>query len=161
MRRTRLIVAAAVVAVVLLVVLAPVASAAPRTAAAGVWTWEGYGEPVVKAHPGGNTILIGTEHGWWTGTFEGASDESFFAVFTPTGGLWAKMMIDFTGSANGVEGGFTMALTVFATPGSETMNGHWVIQNGSGGLRHLHGNGMWLSRPNQSVADYAGSISLE
>jgi hypothetical protein len=54
-----------------------------------------------------------------------------------------------------------MKVTVNAPP-DVTMGGTWVIVDGSGGLRHLHGFGKWVYvgdiPPGTSFADYEGRV---
>ena len=136
----------------------------PRWAnAAGVWSWT-EGEFIADDLVGDRQYFHGHEHGTWTGTFEGTAFEPFFGYMFGTGRLWAVIMIDFTGTANGVSGEALIRLIVTADPVGN-MGGTWKVVRGTGGLRHLRGHGTWVYTGDSadgltSYADYSGVFRL-
>jgi hypothetical protein len=172
MTKARWFALALCIAVALTLVAIPVAGATTqRTDASGVWSWgEDYGpfsfDPGKTV--GGNQFFTGYEYGGWTGTFTGTSYEPFHGIVFKSGTLWAIITINFEGTVLGQSGTAVMKLTVNAPPDA-TMGGRWVIVDGSGGLRRLHGSGSWIYvgdiptgddtvPPDTSFGDYEGTV---
>ncbi len=118
----------------------PCAAAAPPEAVSGDWAWSS--SYVIPKVAGGNTFLVGAESSTWSGSFSGTSSDVLYVIIHGKGVVTARIIVDFTGTVNGVAGTMTMVITVLIAPdGSE--GGNWVIQNASGGLAGLHGEGKW------------------
>jgi hypothetical protein len=166
----RFALALCIVAVLTLVAIPAADAGTQRTDASGVWSWgEDYGpfSFVPGKLVGGNQFFTGYEYGGWTGTFTGTSYEPFKGIVFKDGTLWAVITINLEGAVFGRRGTAVMKLTVNAPP-DVTMDGRWVIVDGSGGLRHLRGCGTWIyagdiptedgSEPDTSYADYEGMV---
>ena len=74
----------------------------------------------------------------------------------------------FTGTVDGVSGGFTMRLqgtgygNTFLGPTHFDVQGTWVIISGTGGLADLHGQGTWWhSRTGFAGLEYQGQIHFD
>jgi hypothetical protein len=129
----------------------------------GVWSWT-EGEFIPDDLVGDRQYFHGHEHGTWTGTFEGTALEPYFGVLFDSGKLWAVIMIDFTGTVDGVSGEALIRLTVKADLVGN-MGGHWKVVRGTGGLRHLRGQGTWIYTGDSAdgmtgYADYSGVYRL-
>jgi hypothetical protein len=139
--------------IVLALALAPAVLAKSQpVAAAGDWTWAGGEGGTDRVLPSGREFIKGYEIGQWSGTFTAADTyEPYVAMATlsddPEVGwdtLTAKLWIHFEDAAvdmggSVLEGDMTM-LVIFH--GDTWLDGAtWKIHNGSGGLKHLGGEG--------------------
>ena len=168
MKKARSLVVVVVLAVVLAAVLAPAASAtracpAPQpVAASGEWSWWG-GVFTKDVTIGTDEYFQGYEYGAWEGTFHGRSFEPFWGVFHGDGTGWALITIDFKGKIAGQRGEAVFQLSVDIRKDG-TMGGHWMVEEGSGGLRSLTGVGTWeyagVNGEQHDYADYAGVVWL-
>jgi hypothetical protein len=168
MRKVRLLVVVIALAVVLVAVLAPAASAtracpAPeQITASGEWSWWG-GVFTKDVKVGTDEYFKGYEYGAWDGTFSGRSFEPFWGVFHGDGTGWALITIEFKGEVAGRHGRAVLQLSVDIRK-DDTMGGHWMVDDGSGGLRSLTGVGTWeyvgANDKGHDYADYAGVLWL-
>ncbi len=158
MKRRAVVVLAALVLAGLAFV--PAAVAGPPVDVAGTWD---YPEAVINTDKiaGGNVFISGIEHGIWTGTFDGVSEETFRAVVHRNGNVWATFTLVFLGTVAGIPGTVVMELTGLATVDKEgnfrRLEGHWVIKSGTGGLAGLKGEGSWGAW-GAALTEYAGKI---
>ncbi|SEI96924.1 hypothetical protein [Demequina mangrovi] len=149
-----------------LIVAAPPAMAGPPSDAEGEWT---YGVTGIDFRYAGNTTFAyGTEHSYFTGTFDGESDDEFVVIChemrTGMFNNWVRGTIDFTGSVEGRDGTMTMKFVGKQTsttcdPSDAIWNGTWTVVGDEGDLADLHGQGTWTG-PSFDL-DYAGRIHFD
>lgn len=148
MKRSIILLVALTVALTLAVV--PVSAGQPPTAT-GTWDYYLTAPPEVRT-AGPNVFIYGQDHGDWTGTFTGYTDEDFVVICHPKRGFsFYKGDLTFHGTvrdASGVQHQGTMTLKTRGKQYSDTCdpspalwNGHWVITGGTEGLANVHGQG--------------------
>jgi hypothetical protein len=157
MGRMRAVSLACAVAMLAALTLAGPTTAARTTAVSGTWDWDNltWNEKVVGEY----LFFNGTEETartGWSGSFEGTSFDTFQGVIFPSGTLVATLTVHFDGTVLGESGKMTMEVTCLAT--DESFGGRWVIRNGTGGLKGVHGYGTWGDHGNPLV-EYAGKVS--
>ena len=112
----------------------------------GVWCYMPDPPPPAYAEEvGDNLYMTASEIGEWTGTFEGESDESGFAVFqNSTGrGLFIGVVTFDSVDVGGKSGGLEMYVMGDRPDATTDWEGTWVITGGTGELADLQGEGDW------------------
>jgi hypothetical protein len=175
---------ALVTVVVLLSVLPISASAHPPTPVEGVWEYLPYikvendsGEcvrpeegdtrpPCVKV-AGGNQFLQTVEDGWWTGDFEGTSEDHGIVTVHRSGRFNFNAIVYFEGTVHDGYGTLEMSVAGTKADAIADWQGEWVILRGTGELASLRGQGTWwgpgwLQIPNvPGIIYYDGQVHFE
>ena len=133
----------------------------PLRVASGTWTY--IPTDMLLKEQNDYTFILGWETGVWTGTFEGTSEDVFFAEKNPDGTLvyLPYGVIFFTGTVNGKEG----TLRINFGPGVKKgdpmeWSGAWRILSGTGELENLRGRGVWWQVEPQHL-EYKGWIRFK
>jgi Protein of unknown function (DUF3224) len=150
------------IAVLLSTFLIPVAYAKQPEPVSGTWLYLPYSITLIT-NPGGNQFKSGDEDGWWSGDFEGVSDDHFEVVAHPAGFVTCQGQINFVGMVNGESG--TMTIHFVGKKEAGLWSGTWVILSGTDGLVNLHGEGTWGGagflggqNPVPGILTYSGMI---
>ena len=170
MTKMRVAVLLVCVSVALVAVLAPAAGAAPpgsTKAVSGHWTWINNSYEVTDLDTG-EQLFSGDEYGTWIGTFKGTSYDVFEMTFAPPisrtgeetvwGPAWGTLTATFTGTMGGKNGRATLYFTIREAANTWVMTGTWRILSGTKALKHVTGNGTWVSSGFDSSADYSGML---
>jgi hypothetical protein len=100
-------------------------------------------EHVISVQSSGpNTIITTSGTGCFHGTFEGTSVGTERDVIHPNGTLTGQASGVFSGTVNGRSGTCVLSLVVSITPNGDVV--HWVVDQGTGDLAGLHGQGTTL-----------------
>jgi opacity protein-like surface antigen len=167
MKRLLLIIVLLVCVLALACAPAALAKSQP-VAASGSWTWVGGEGGTDRVLSSGHLFLKGYEIGQWSGTFVATDTYENYVgtvLFDPADpdtwySLRAKLWIHFEDATVDMGGGVLlrgdMTMLVIFT-GYDWMQGAtWKIHNGTGGLRHLGGEGTLVWTP--TGMDYTGAI---
>jgi hypothetical protein len=170
MTKTRWAILFACVTVAMAVVLAPVAGAATpgsTQVVGGHWTWINNSATVTDRETG-EQVFSGDEYGTWTGGLKGTSYDVFEMTFAPPisrtgeetewGPAWGTGTAIFTGTMGGKNGQATLYITIREAANTWVMTGTWTILSGTKALKHVSGNGTWVSSGFDSSADYSGTL---
>jgi hypothetical protein len=160
--KTKAFAVALCLATILMVVCVPTAFATHPQKAQGTWTWVNTGFDV-RAVDGGSQYAVGDEDGTWVGTFTGTSHDEFAGVIPPDQSIGGALTVVFRGRVGHARGTVVMFMTWWAPISSLFMDGTWEIVYSSGGLKHLRGNGTWVSLVDEtntpiSAANYTGEL---
>ena len=177
----------ALLAVVLALAFAPGALAKGQTVdALGTWTTD-YNDytirfipptfPTIPPSDRFHEFVKGSQTGQWTGTFTASNTyEPFLLFFTteldpitlePVEVFWANQLIHFYGVAVDMDPGpeeqllyGDMTMRAIFRPDTCREGGTWKIQNGTGDLKHLGGEGTFVWSVGFLNLDYFGTIWL-
>lgn len=149
----------------LLFLLAIPALAGPPEKAEGLWQYKPFILEVKEA--GCNTFLTTFENGLWTGTFEGTSTEDGKVVIHCNGRWSFNAIVTFSElTVDGKSGTAEMSVVGSRPDAFTDWAGMFVIQNGTGELANLRGQGKWWGPGAPEVGvwgdiEYSGNYHFE
>jgi len=145
------------------------ALAGPPEDASGLWCYVPQTMALEKI-VGGNQFITATDTGYWSGTFNGVSDDFCAAVIHSTGYTWGRCTVSFASvTVDGKTGGLEMSVLLWLPQWGDPQgvwDGTWVITGGTGELNDLRGQGSmsgpgWQGGPGCGEIDYMGNYHFE
>ena len=135
----------------------------------GTWDYCLTSEPKVKV-AGPNVFIFAHDHGDWTGTFVGGTEEELVVVcYAKAGFNFYKGAMTFTGTVEDGSGALHDGTMFLKNNGKQYANtcdpspaewkGHWVIIGGTGGLANPHGQ--WTFHGPRLALLYEGQIHFD